>query len=157
MDDSGQGGLILTADLHAAMLAHCRREYPLECCGLLAGHPPRAEALYPFRNELARESRYSAHPRDLLRTFVSLRTGQLLRRFEAKGLRIAALKLMQVDRALGERHYAEHRERAFFKTLIDFITGGPVIVGVLAGHEAVAVVRNLIGKTDGAEAHPGTI
>ena len=83
--------------------------------------------------------------------------GQILRRFEAKGLRLAALKLLQVDRALGERHYAEHRERAFFPSLIDFITGGPVVVGVLVGPDAVAVVRTLLGKTNGAEADPGTI
>jgi nucleoside-diphosphate kinase len=83
--------------------------------------------------------------------------GAILRRFEAKGLRLAALKLMQVDRALGERHYAEHRERPFFPGLIDFITGGPVVVGVLAGPDAIAVVRTLLGKTNGAEADPGTI
>jgi nucleoside-diphosphate kinase len=83
--------------------------------------------------------------------------GQILQRFEAKGLRLAALKLIQVDRALGERHYAEHKERPFFKGLIDFITGGPVVVGVLAGDEAVAVVRKMLGKTSGIEAEPGTI
>ena len=83
--------------------------------------------------------------------------GQILRRFEAKGLRLAALKLMRVERALGERHYAEHRERPFFPGLIDFITGGPVVVGVLAGPDAVAVVRTMLGKTNGVEAEPGTI
>jgi nucleoside-diphosphate kinase len=83
--------------------------------------------------------------------------GQILRRFESKGLRLAALKLLQVDRALGERHYAEHRDRPFFPGLIDFITGGPVVVGVLAGPDAVAVVRSLLGKTNGVEAEPGTI
>ena len=83
--------------------------------------------------------------------------GRILQRFEAKGLRLAALKLMQVDRPLGERHYAEHRERAFFPSLIDFITGGPVVVGVLVGPDAVAVVRTLLGKTNGVEAEPGTI
>ncbi|MBV8267379.1 MAG: nucleoside-diphosphate kinase, partial [Planctomycetaceae bacterium] len=70
--------------------------------------------------------------------------GQILHRFEAKGLQIAALKLMQVDRALGERHYAEHQGKPFFNGLIDFITGGPVIVGVLEGNEAIAVVRSLL-------------
>jgi nucleoside-diphosphate kinase len=83
--------------------------------------------------------------------------GSILRRFEAKGLRLAALKLMQVDRALGERHYGEHRERPFFPGLIDFITSGPVVVGVLAGPDAITVVRTLLGKTNGAEADPGTI
>ena len=83
--------------------------------------------------------------------------GQILQRFEAKGLRIAALKLMKVDRALGEKHYAEHQGKPFFNGLIDFITGGPVVVGVLEGNEAIAVVRNLLGATNGVAAAPGSI
>lgn len=83
--------------------------------------------------------------------------GEILRRFEARGLRLAALKLMEVDRALAEKHYAEHQGKPFFESLISFITGGPVVVGVLAGSEAVAVVRSMLGKTNGAEAAPGTI
>lgn len=83
--------------------------------------------------------------------------GRVLERFEAKGLRIAALKLLQVDRALGEKHYAEHHGKPFFNGLIDFITGGPVIVGVLEGNEAIAVVRALLGATNGATAAPGTV
>lgn len=83
--------------------------------------------------------------------------GQILQRFEAKGLRIAALKLIAVSRELAEQHYAEHRERSFFGGLIEFITGGPVVVGVLAGPEAIAVVRGMMGKTSGIEAAPGTI
>ena len=83
--------------------------------------------------------------------------GEALRRFEAKGLRIAALKFLQVDRALAEKHYGEHRERPFFGGLIDFITGGPVVVGVLEGNEAIAVVRAMLGATNGTAAAPGTI
>jgi nucleoside-diphosphate kinase len=83
--------------------------------------------------------------------------GPILARFESKGLRLAALKLMRVDRTLGERHYAEHRARPFFEGLIQFITAGPVVVGVLVGDDAVAVVRRMLGKTNGAEAEPGTI
>jgi nucleoside-diphosphate kinase len=83
--------------------------------------------------------------------------GEILRRFEAKGLRLAALKLIQVDRVLAETHYAEHKDRPFFRGLIDFLTGGPVIVGVVAGPDAVTVVRKMLGKTNGAEAEPGTI
>ena len=83
--------------------------------------------------------------------------GEILRRFEAKGLRLAALKLVQVPRKLAETHYAEHKDRPFFGGLIDFLTGGPVIVGVLAGPDAVAVVRRMLGKTNGAESEPGTI
>lgn len=83
--------------------------------------------------------------------------GQILQRFEAKGLRIDAMKFLHVDRPLAERHYAEHRERSFFGGLIDFITGGPVVVAIFAGPEAIAVVRQMIGPTNGAEAPPGTI
>jgi nucleoside-diphosphate kinase len=83
--------------------------------------------------------------------------GQILQRFEAKGLRIVALKLLQVDRSLAERHYAEHKGKPFFEGLIDFITGGPVIAGVLEGNEAIAVVRNLLGATNGVAAAPGTV
>ncbi len=83
--------------------------------------------------------------------------GQILERFEAKGLRIAALKLLQVDRALGEKHYGEHQGKPFFDGLIDFITGGPVVVGVLEGNEAIAVVRSMLGATNGAVAAPGSI
>jgi nucleoside-diphosphate kinase len=83
--------------------------------------------------------------------------GQILQRYEAKGLRIMALKLIQVDRSLAEKHYAEHHGKPFFGGLIDFITGGPVVVGVLEGNQAVTVVRTLLGATDGAAAAPGTI
>jgi len=83
--------------------------------------------------------------------------GAILERFEAKGLRIAALKMIQVDRALAERHYAEHRGKPFFEGLIGFITSTPVVVGVLEGNEAIAVVRTMLGATNGAAAAPGTI
>jgi nucleoside-diphosphate kinase len=84
-------------------------------------------------------------------------TGEILRRFEAKGLRLTALKLIQVSKALGEKHYAEHHGKPFFGGLIDFITGGPVIVGVLTGNEAVSVVRSMLGATNGTAAAAGTI
>ena len=83
--------------------------------------------------------------------------GEILQRFEAKGLRIAALKFLQVDRSLGEKHYAEHAGKPFFEGLIDFITGGPVVVGVLQGNEAIAVVRTMLGATNGVAAAPGSI
>jgi nucleoside-diphosphate kinase len=83
--------------------------------------------------------------------------GSILGRFEAKGLQIVALKLIQVGRQLAEQHYAEHKERPFFAGLIQFITSGPVVVGVLEGNEAVTVVRNLLGATSGLTAAPGTI
>jgi nucleoside-diphosphate kinase len=81
----------------------------------------------------------------------------MLARFEAKGLRIAGLKLIRVDRALAERHYAEHKRKPFFEGLIQFITSAPVVVGVLEGNEAIAVVRTMLGATDGAAAAPGTL
>lgn len=83
--------------------------------------------------------------------------GQILQRFESKGLRIAALKLLKVDRALAEKHYAEHKGKPFFEGLIEFITTGAVVVGVLEGNEAISVVRAMLGATNGAAAAPGTI
>jgi nucleoside-diphosphate kinase len=83
--------------------------------------------------------------------------GAILQRFETKGFRIAALKMIQVDRALAEKHYAEHKGKPFFEGLIAFITSTPVVVGVLEGNEAITVVRTMLGATDGAAAAPGTI
>lgn len=83
--------------------------------------------------------------------------GRILARFEAKGLRIAAMKLQQSPREQVEKHYAVHRERPFYKDLCDFMTSGPVIIAVLEGPSAIQVVRNLLGATDGREAAPGTI
>ncbi len=82
---------------------------------------------------------------------------EVLGRFERKGLRLAALKLLQADKALAERHYAVHRERPFFPSLVQFLTSGPTVALVLEGPNAVVVARNLIGATDGAKAAPGTI
>jgi nucleoside-diphosphate kinase len=83
--------------------------------------------------------------------------GSILERFEAKGLRIAALKLIRVERAIAEKHYAEHHGKPFFGGLIEFITSSPVVVGVLAGNEAITVVRGMLGATNGAAAVPGTV
>jgi nucleoside-diphosphate kinase len=84
-------------------------------------------------------------------------TGEILRRFERKGLRIVAMKLMTVERDLAERHYAEHSERPFFGELVEFITGGPLVALVLEGHEAVVAARQLIGATNPLEAAPNSI
>jgi nucleoside-diphosphate kinase len=83
--------------------------------------------------------------------------GQILQRFEQKGLRLAGMKLLQADKALAEKHYAVHRERPFYSSLVQFITSGPTLALVLEGPEAVAVARNLIGATSGIKASPGTI
>ena len=84
-------------------------------------------------------------------------TGEIIARFERKGLTIAALKLMTADRETAETHYAEHKERPFFGELVDFITSGPLVAAVLEGHEAVAAARQLIGATNPVEAAPGSI
>src|ERR687894_857677 len=84
-------------------------------------------------------------------------TGEILARFERKGLGIVAMKHMTVERDLAEQHYAEHKERPFFGELVDFITGGPLVAMVLEGHEAVTAARQLIGATNPIEAKPGSI
>ena len=84
-------------------------------------------------------------------------TGEIVARFERKGLRIAALKLMTMDRELAEQHYAEHEGKPFFGELVDFITSGPLVAMVLEGHEAVVAARQVIGATNPLEAAPGSI
>ena len=84
-------------------------------------------------------------------------TGEIIARFERKGLRIVALRHMTVTRELAERHYAEHAEKPFFDELVTFITSGPIVAMVLEGPEAVKAARQLIGATHPLEAAPGTI
>ncbi|HEX2095991.1 MAG TPA: nucleoside-diphosphate kinase [Solirubrobacterales bacterium] len=84
-------------------------------------------------------------------------TGEVLARFERKGLRIAALKSMRADEEIAHRHYAEHAEKPFFGELVEFITGGTLVAMVLEGTEAVAAARQLIGATNPVEAAPGSI
>ncbi len=84
-------------------------------------------------------------------------TGEVLRRFEQKGLRIIALKQITADEAIANEHYAEHTEKPFFGELVDFITGGPLVAAVLEGVEAVAAARQLIGATNPIEATTGSI
>ncbi|OYN87767.1 nucleoside-diphosphate kinase [Parenemella sanctibonifatiensis] len=83
--------------------------------------------------------------------------GQVLARFEAKGLSIVAMELRQVDGDLADTHYAEHVEKHFYPPLRDFITSGPSIALVLNGDQAIETVRQLNGATDGRKAAPGTI
>ena len=83
--------------------------------------------------------------------------GEVLRRIEAKGLAIDALELRVIERATAEEHYGEHRDKPFFGELVDFITGGPVVVGKLSGESAITCWRNLMGPTDPADAPPGSI
>jgi nucleoside-diphosphate kinase len=84
-------------------------------------------------------------------------TGEVIARFERKGLRIVALKRMRVERDLAERHYAEHTDKPFFADLVEFITGGPLVAAVFEGYEAVVAARQVIGATNPLEASPGSI
>ncbi len=84
-------------------------------------------------------------------------TGEVIRRVEAKGLRIAGMNMTQIDRSLAEEHYAEHSEKPFFEELVAFITSGPVVVVRVEGEQAIPILRTLIGPTDPAAAPPGTI
>jgi nucleoside-diphosphate kinase len=99
------------------------------------------------------------------RTFVILKpdavrrglVGEILSRYEAKGLSIVAMEHRTIDGALADRHYAEHVERDFYPPLRAFVTSGPLVALVLEGDEAIEVVRALNGATDGRKALPGTI
>jgi len=83
--------------------------------------------------------------------------GEILGRFERRGLVVRAARLVRVDRELAERHYEEHREKPFFGELVEFITSGPTLALVLEGESAIPVVRTTMGATNPAEAAPGTI
>jgi nucleoside-diphosphate kinase len=84
-------------------------------------------------------------------------TGEIISRFERKGLRIAALKHMTVTEALAKQHYAEHEGKPFFAELVEFITSAPLVAMVLEGREAVSAARQVIGATNPLEAVPGSI
>jgi nucleoside-diphosphate kinase len=86
-----------------------------------------------------------------------LLAGRIIARFEERGLKIVGLKLVQVDRELAERHYAIHREKPFFGSLVEFITSSPLVAMALDGPNAIAVVRTMVGATRPHEAAPGTI
>ncbi|OWK43091.1 nucleoside-diphosphate kinase [Fimbriiglobus ruber] len=83
--------------------------------------------------------------------------GEITRRFEQKGLRLAGLKLVQAPRELAEKHYAVHKGKPFYESLLTFLTSGPTVAMVWEGREAVAACRNLMGVTDGVKAGPGTV
>lgn len=99
------------------------------------------------------------------RTFIILKpdavqrqlVGELVARFERHGLKIVAMKFMQVSTDLAQEHYAVHRERPFFNDLIAYITSGPVVAMVLEGPSAIQMVRNMVGATNPVEAAPGSI
>lgn len=83
--------------------------------------------------------------------------GEIVHRFERRGLRIVAMKLMQITPELASRHYAIHKGKPFYDSLIDYITSAPVVVMVLEGNDAIEIARRTMGATRPAEAAPGTI
>lgn len=102
---------------------------------------------------------------DFQRTFIMIKpdgvqrglVGKIIGRLEQKGLRLAGLKMVQVGNELAEAHYAVHKERPFFASLIKFITSSPVVAMVWEGRHAVKAARAILGSTDGVEAEPGSI
>ena len=84
-------------------------------------------------------------------------TGEIISRLEKKGLKIAAMRMLQMDKALARKHYAVHDGKPFFAGLVDFITSGPIVAVVVEGEKSVEVVRKLMGETDPVKAAPGTI
>ncbi len=83
--------------------------------------------------------------------------GQIITRFERRGLRLAGMKLIHIDQALAEKHYAIHKGKPFYEPLIQYITSSPVVVMALEGNEAIEIARRTMGATNPAEAAPGTI
>jgi nucleoside-diphosphate kinase len=84
-------------------------------------------------------------------------TGEIIARFERKGLRLLALRLMTLDEATARRHYGEHEGKPFFDGLVAFITSGPLVAMILEGPNAIVAARQVIGSTNGLEAAPGSI
>jgi nucleoside-diphosphate kinase len=89
--------------------------------------------------------------------FARALTGEIIARFERKGLRLAALRQLVMERGLAERHYAEHEGKPFYAELVSFITSGPLVAMVLEGERAVEAARQVIGATDPLQASPGSI
>ena len=83
--------------------------------------------------------------------------GEVLKRIETKGFRLVALELRTLDRATAEQHYGEHADKPFFKDLVDFISGGPLVAAVIEGNEAIAAWRTMMGATNPANAAMGTV
>mgnify|MGYP005840261441 CR=1 FL=1 len=108
---------------------------------------------------------HTLEERTVERTFIMVKpngvqrglVGEVIARFERRGFRLCGLRLLKMDRALAERHYAEHAGKPFFTSLVDFITSGPVVAMVWEGREAIRVARTMMGVTDSADAAPGTI
>ncbi len=99
------------------------------------------------------------------RTFVMVKpdgvqrglAGEVLSRIEKRGFKIAGLKMLQIEQALAEKHYGEHKEKPFFKDLVNYITSGPVMAMVIEGRNVITTVREMMGATNPAKALPGTV
>jgi nucleoside-diphosphate kinase len=83
--------------------------------------------------------------------------GEVIRRLEARGLTIAAMRMLQMDKEMATKHYEEHVGKGFFDDLVSFITGGPLVAMAVEGEEAIATIRTTMGATDPKKAAPGTI
>jgi nucleoside-diphosphate kinase len=83
--------------------------------------------------------------------------GTIISRLESHRLKLVALRMLHLDKELAERHYAVHKEKPFFRGLVDYITSAPIIASVFTGENAVAAIREIMGPTDPAKAEPGTI
>jgi nucleoside-diphosphate kinase len=83
--------------------------------------------------------------------------GVIISRLERRGLRIVAMKMLQMDKVLAQRHYAVHKDKAFFNDLVEFITSGPIIAAVFEGEKAIESIRQTMGATDPVKASPGSI
>lgn len=102
---------------------------------------------------------------DVQRTFVAIKPdgvergliGEIISRFERRGLKIVGMKMLQVPKQMAETHYGEHKGKPFYEGLVSYITSAPVVALVLEGKDAVALARNVIGATNPANAAPGTI
>ena len=99
------------------------------------------------------------------RTFVAIKPdavkkgliGEIIHRFERKGIKIIAMKMIQLDEEMAEKHYAEHKDKPFFHDLVSFITSGPIVAMVLEGENIITVARKMMGATNPQNADPGTI
>lgn len=83
--------------------------------------------------------------------------GEIITRLEKRGLKIVAMEFRQLERALVEEHYAEHRDKGFFNDVVSYMVSGPVVTMILEGHDAISQIRETVGKTKPAEATPGSI
>jgi len=83
--------------------------------------------------------------------------GTIITRLEKQGLRLVAIKMLHMDKALSQRHYAVHKDKPFFNGLVDYISSAPIIATVFEGEEAIAVIRKIMGATDPAKAEAGTV